>query len=897
MPESGMEDMVAGGGRDERLMSLMDLALALPEEQCDAYLRHACAGDQALYAEVSERIHWERKMNGFLREPLIPRAEHVEPFQPEELILERFEIIRKAGEGGMAVVYEAFDRRLEQRIAIKCPKAGYRRRLPPELRSALKVTHRNVCRLYDIYSAKTASGEAEFITMELLPGETLHERMRRGRLDPSTATHIAGQICAGLAEAHTRGIIHGDLKPTNIILTTEGDGSVRAAITDFGLAQPVAGLGGLAATSAGVGTKNRLRGTPDFIAPELWKGAPLTVQSDLYALGVILYEIVTGDRPFAGQPPEARFDALPAPPNRWDSVILQCLAPDPAKRPPSAAAVAAALSPPVAETKVKPWAAAAALVAAMAAGGAWVHSQTATLAAPVRLAVLDLASDPDSTVIARGVMVDFSERLKRLGDGRNRLVVIPVADSARDNVRTPEQAAALLGATHAVTGSLRAAGDGLSARVQVWDIGQRQKLNEFSHEYARAEIATLPRALVGAVSTALRLHASAALETVNQAAYADYVEGTYFLHRDLESADQAIAALERAIKADPASALPWAALAEAQILKSTKAPERESWMQKARESAAQAAARNPDATEVLLVTGHLKNLSGDSSGALADYRRALERSPGDGEVQRRLAQAYEDAGMRAEAVRTYKAAIDTQPGFFRPYLNLGNYHLAQSNFEEAARNYQEAVKLTPQRRAGHYNLGIALLEAGRLDQAETEFQIALGSSEDWGPLLGLASVRTFQRRFPESVELCERARKAGPNTAIVLLNLADAYVRAGRIAEAAPVFRQAAALADRELMAKPNDPYRRVVLGYLAARAGDSSRARSEVQQAVAVAGDRYHVAVLAAITLEHLGLRGDTLQLLQRASKPVLARLSRQPELSDLQSDRRFIQVSQSAN
>ncbi len=175
------------------------------------------------------------------------------PFEPGELLDGRFRIVREVARGGMGIVYEAVDEKLDRRIAVKCAKAGFRKRLPPEVRNASEISHPNVCKIFEIHTVPTAQGDIDFITMEFLDGETLAERLRRGPLPQEEARMIARQLAAGLAEAHRNQVIHGDLKSNNIILTATADGAPRAVITDFGLARRPAAL----PATAPVGNKGR----------------------------------------------------------------------------------------------------------------------------------------------------------------------------------------------------------------------------------------------------------------------------------------------------------------------------------------------------------------------------------------------------------------------------------------------------------------------------------------------------------------------------------------------------------------------------------------------------------------------------------------------------------------
>ncbi len=265
-------------------------------------------------------------------------------FLPGTLLGDRYRIVSLLGAGGMGEVYRASDLRLGQAVALKfLPEETARdpkslARFHNEVRVARQVAHPNVCRVYDL-------GEVEghpYISMEYVDGEDLYSLLRRiGRLPPDKALEIARKLCAGLAAAHDKGVLHRDLKPANIMI----DGRGHVLITDFGLA-------GLVGDIEGVEARN---GTPGYMAPEQLSGKEVSAQSDIYALGVVLYEMFTGKRPFQastraelirieeeGQPAAPRSIVREIDP-AVESVILRCLDPDPRKRPPSALAVLAAL--------------------------------------------------------------------------------------------------------------------------------------------------------------------------------------------------------------------------------------------------------------------------------------------------------------------------------------------------------------------------------------------------------------------------------------------------------------------------------------------------------------------------------------------------------------------------
>ncbi len=256
-------------------------------------------------------------------------------FLPGEVLASRYRIVALLGRGGMGEVYRADDLTLGQQVALKflpesvAANPNIVERFRGEVRIARRVSHPNVCRVYDV-------GEIDghlFLSMEYVDGEDLGSLLRRiGRLPQDKALEIARKLCAGLAAAHEKGVLHRDLKPGNVML----DGRGQAMLTDFGLA-------GFADQIQGAEVRN---GTPAYMAPEQLAGTEVTPKSDLYSLGLVIYELLTGKRPFESAPRDTQVhpstlvkDLDP----RIERVIQRCLEPDPAKRPASALAVAAAL--------------------------------------------------------------------------------------------------------------------------------------------------------------------------------------------------------------------------------------------------------------------------------------------------------------------------------------------------------------------------------------------------------------------------------------------------------------------------------------------------------------------------------------------------------------------------
>ena len=290
------------------------------------------------------------------------------PFRAGALLCERFRVIRFIARGGMGELYEAEDIELGERVALKTIRSEIstdervHQRFRREVQLARKVTHPNICRIFDLFHHIPAASTgidlppSVFVTMELLQGETLGQRLgREGRLNPEQALPIIKELAAALSAAHAVGVVHRDFKSSNVMLL-EGEpqgGAQRVVVTDFGLAHSLKDSGVAKGDITGAG---EMLGTPDYMAPEQIEGGAVTPATDIYALGVVIYEMVTGEKPFAadtpfqsamrritGPPPRPPRDVVPGLPVAWERAIMRCLSRQPEHRFPDASAVADSL--------------------------------------------------------------------------------------------------------------------------------------------------------------------------------------------------------------------------------------------------------------------------------------------------------------------------------------------------------------------------------------------------------------------------------------------------------------------------------------------------------------------------------------------------------------------------
>ena len=338
----------------ETVKELFHRAVLLAPSDRVGFLRRTTGGDPGLLAELESLLcHFaepdplDRSAVEHSAGPRLVRSGVTPRFASGTLVAGRYQIERLIGRGGMSEVYAAHDRLADEKVALKTltpASRDHRDRLREEARLARLVSHPAVCRVHDLGEQ---DGEL-FLTMELVEGPSLEQRLAdEGRLDSRTVARLAGQICAGLAAAHRVGVLHRDLKPGNVLL--DRDSAVR--LTDFGIASS------LRENDRGEDPRRALYGTPLYMAPEdLGASSPVTQQTDLYSLGVLLYELVTGKAPFDGGDLDTlseqhRF-AAPERPSRLapdvdpelESLVLCLLRKRPEDRAPSASACEKAFS-------------------------------------------------------------------------------------------------------------------------------------------------------------------------------------------------------------------------------------------------------------------------------------------------------------------------------------------------------------------------------------------------------------------------------------------------------------------------------------------------------------------------------------------------------------------------
>jgi tetratricopeptide (TPR) repeat protein len=695
------------------------------------------------------------------------------------VLSDRYELLRFIAAGGMGEVYEARDRKLQGTVALKTIRGESAEnqkavdRFLREIHLARRVTHPNVCRLYDV----DEDGTLLFLTMELLEGETLSRRLRRGRLQSAEALDLVRQIAAGLDAAHAAGIIHRDFKSGNIMLVPRPAPrpGFRAVITDFGLARHVDGD-----ALASISDTGDVVGTPAYMAPEQVEGKAVTAAADLYSFGIVMYEMLTGRRPFEGGSAMSvalkRLREAPAPPRTlvadldpaWEAAILRCLERDPADRFASAMDIVRALggeavsegsgSAAILRRKRQAgvWTAVAAALLLGIGTGAWLWRRAVpapanpmpAASAPVvaarrTLAVLGLrnvSAKPDAewigTALAEMLASDFAagEKLHVLAGQRVGQARVDLGLSEGDVQELPSEAVArvrrALGADLLLVGGYTVLGpagarlvridlrlqDGVSGAILASGSATGAE-GRFFDVVSRAAGPLRAKLELPAISGAESLQVEAALPVRGEAARL-YADGLARLRRFDAAGAQAV--LEKAVAEDPKHPLPHAARAAAWLALG--------YQVKAHEEAKQAVslAQSLSREQRLGIDALLHETVQDWPKAIETYAELTSLFPDELDYRLRLADAQISAGRPKEALATGQALerlpppASTDP---RVDLAIARAHefLGQASEQRsaAARAAERALGQGLRDLAAHARLveAVALTDLGERDKA------------------------------------------------------------------------------------------------------------------------------------------------------------------------------------
>jgi serine/threonine protein kinase len=666
------------------------------------------------------------------------------------IFAKRYEIIEELGKGGMGRVYRAFDKQLEEEIAIKLLKSEIAadkktlNRFKNEIKLARKIIHKNVCRMHDLHE----DGDTKFITMEFVPGEDLKSQLRRmGKVPVEKAVFIAHQIADGLAEAHRLGVIHRDLKPHNVMIDKEGN----ARIMDFGIARS---LGGRELTGEGV-----IIGTPEYMSPEQVEGKEADQRSDIYSLGITLYEMVTGGPPFEGDTtlstalkhkteiPQDPREFNPQIPEELSRLILKCMAKEKERRYQRVDEIQSALFAIESGTPTTGIAAAKVPDTKKISEAEWKKS----------IAVLpfsNLSPEKEQEYFCDGLSEEIINALSHIRELRVAARTSAFAFKGKDiDIR---EVGEKLKVDVVLEGSVRKFGPRLRITAQLVNVedgyhiwsGQFDRemkdIFDIQEEISLTIVDHLKlKMLKGEKEKILKRH------TEDHEAYELYLKGLYFWKRRYERGLQkSLQYFQLAVEKDPDYALPHVGIA--------------------------------DAYGILGVYGFLPpNQAYPRARAAAN--KALEIDP-------QLAEVYPSLGWIAmwydrdwtAAENHFLKAIQMKPDYPEAHMWYGNLLFSTERFDEAVREMKKAAELEPLEPAPQTHVAWALYFARRFDESIEELNKVIASDPEFSlPYMWLSMNMLAKKSWGEAIAAIQKFAELSGESVLALSILGLAYGLAG----------------------------------------------------------------------------------------------------------------------
>ncbi len=762
--------------RWQRVREIFEAIADLPSDVVVERLTALCGHDHQLRAEVETLLAHDRAVDDPIGRAVVRAARGA----AEETVatgagrrLLHYRLTEPIGEGGMGVVWRAADETLGRDVAIKLlPRSlGHdeRRlaRFEREAKLLASLNHTNIAAIFSLH----ALDDVRFLAMEFVPGEDLAARLARGPMSLDEAVRVALQIAEALEEAHERGVVHRDLKPANVRLTPSG----KVKVLDFGLAKAFADdlAGGSSTSSAAVLEPLSTRdgvvlGTAAYMPPEQARGAAVDKRSDIWAFGVVLFEMLAGRRPFAGGTTVDQLAAIITAEPDWTMLpedtpkglvrlLQRCLHKDARRRLRDigearielelVAAEAALPPPPEPEPGgVARWRGGRALVAAAvvaAVMGAFslgrqssaLDTPRATAPSLAVLPLLDLSAGPHEDYFADGLTEELLNLLAR----NPQLRVVGRTSSFRFRGASGDLRAIgrTLGVSSLLEGSVRRSGTNVRINVQLVNAEDGFHLWSSSYDRDLDGLLQVQDEIAGAVASALQVSSPGGVSPApppggNGPAYNAFLQGKYFRGRNTrDGLDKAAAYFEEAVRLDPGFARAWAGLsytrtamgAEGYVLPGTVAGE-------ARRAAERAIELDPE-----LADGHAalsavrRAYDWDWNGADAAAQRALQLEPNNADIVLGAARVASALGRLDEAILLTSRAATLNPLNVTVHYRLGRYQQVVGQLDAARTSLTKVLELDDDYPAAHENLGLVLLAQGQADAGLAE--LAREANDAW----------------------------------------------------------------------------------------------------------------------------------------------------------------------
>jgi tetratricopeptide (TPR) repeat protein len=842
----------------------------------------------------------------------------------------KYRIRECIGRGGQAEVYLADHIALDTPFALKRAEPflssapEFRRRFLEEARRAVVLRHDNIARVHDVLE----SDDGLFVVMEHIDGENLRRRLERmGRpFRVDEFLPIAIQCASAIAAAHEKRIVHLDVKPENIMLTSTD----QVKVCDFGIAHRLS-----TAPSNDTGTADwPFAGTPAYMAPEVILNHPFDERADLFSLGTVFYEMLSGRNPFIADTvvtTTARVVSDVPPPisnpdldSRLQRVIARLLAKNPRDRFATANELveelkavdrarsrfedlAGGLREAVSEHRWVAALAATLLVCVVAAGPLWLYREPIGKwggwipALPQKKVVVVLPirviGDNTSQFYFDGLTEALTAKLTELPFS-SLLRIVPLSEAR--TLKTPSEARKNFGANLAIGGSVSKVGETFRVVLVLSDTGEAKQLRTRTVSAAQVDSVRVQNQIVEAAASLLELElgpqerrALTVQSPPANGAYEFYLKGRgYLANRGTDNFAKALDSFRQAIVLDQNFGLAYAGLGDTYWAQYDNANRDSRLVDRSYEACTTAVKLDPNRAEGHICLGTIDLGTGHYEAAVEDFQHALELDRSNDAAYRSLGRAYERLNNWEAAEAIYLKAIEVRPDYWYNYVWLAQFYLfARSQQQDAVVLYKKAVALAPENPSAHAFLGASYILVGQYQDAIAECQAAIALKPNRSAYINLGVAHFDLRQYAEAAAVFQQAVDLDPSYYKAAGHLARALYFTQRHNEALQAYGKAIGLAEEALKLNPLDPDAHIMMSRYYAMTGNRDAAMSHLQLALNLRPKDSDFQEIAAVVHNQFGDRTAAMNFLQQAIAGgySLTDIEAEAELDNLRADPRF--------